>query len=110
MRVLLIEDNAADIELVREALKGAREPYELEVASDFEEARDLVRKIGTATAAPDVLLIDLNLPKGNGLELLRIFRAHPACASTPVIVISSSNSPKGPQPGGGIGRSAVFSE
>ena len=85
MRVLLIEDNAADIELVREALNSGREPYVLEVASDFEEARDLVRKIGTAAAAPDVLLLDLNLPKGNGLA-------------------------QGPQPGGGIGRSAVFSE
>jgi DNA-binding response OmpR family regulator len=90
-RVLLVEDNAADVELVREALAEAKLPHVLDVAIDFEEARNYIDNIGGRFPCPDVLLMDLNLPKGSGLDLLRILRAKPKHGDLPVIVVSSSN-------------------
>ncbi|MGH9655220.1 MAG: response regulator [Bryobacteraceae bacterium] len=94
LRVLLVEDNPGDVELVREALMARKLPYIMEVAQDFEAARDLIKSIGTAAKCPDILLIDINLPKGSGLELLRLLRRQVGCESVPVIVVSSSNSPQ----------------
>lgn len=90
-RVLLVEDNAADVELVREALAEADVQHVLDVARDFEEARDYIQNIDTETSVPDLLLLDLNLPKGSGLELLRLLRQKPRDTVVPVIVVSSSN-------------------
>lgn len=94
INVLLVEDNPGDVELVREALKISKLSYRLQVARDFEEARENIEKIGAGGECPDVLLIDINLPKGSGLELLRILRAYTLCPQPPVIVVSSSNSPQ----------------
>src|SRR3569833_623711 len=91
VRVLLVEDNLADIELVKEALGTTRTTYEIKVTRDFEAARDYVKRIAEGVPRPDILLMDLNLPKGNGLDLLRIFRETPDCREVPVIVVSSSN-------------------
>jgi two-component system, chemotaxis family, response regulator Rcp1 len=91
VQVLLVEDNLADIELVREALSAIELRYVLHIATDYEQARDYVQSISAETICPDILLMDLNLPKGSGLELLRLFRARPDCQHTPVIVVSSSN-------------------
>jgi two-component system, chemotaxis family, response regulator Rcp1 len=87
VNVLLIEDNPADIELVREALKTVELEPLLEIANDFEEAQTHFVRGG----CPEVILLDLNLPKGNGLELLQMFRSSPKFQSVPVIVVSSSS-------------------
>lgn len=92
-RVLLVEDNAADVELIREALTHAELPHVLDVAPDFELGRDRIEHIGDAQS-PDVILMDLNLPKGSGWDLLRILRSHPNGGAIPVVVVSSSNSPR----------------
>ncbi len=86
-----MEDNPADVELVREALAEVKLPHVMDVATDFEEARDYIENIGGSQPCPDVLLMDLNLPKGSGLELLRILRGKPDYGELPVIVVSSSN-------------------
>lgn len=92
--VLLVEDNPGDVELVREALSTCTMPYRMRVAKDFEEARKHIQNIGRTAECPDILLIDINLPKGSGLDLLRILRLQPACETVPIIVVSSSNSPQ----------------
>jgi chemotaxis family two-component system response regulator Rcp1 len=92
VNVLLVEDNPGDVELVREALNASALPHRLQLANDFEEARTCIENIATGTPCPDIVLIDINLPKGSGLELLRILRLEPKCKSVPVIVVSSSNS------------------
>jgi DNA-binding response OmpR family regulator len=91
VNVFLIEDNPADVELVREALDAAELQHVLEVAVDFEQAKRRLEGIRLGAPCPDILLMDLNLPKGNGFELLRLFRENTACHGVPVIVVSSSN-------------------
>ncbi len=91
VQVLLVEDNLADVELVREALSASELQHVLQVVTDFEEAREYVESISLGSVCPDILLMDLNLPKGSGFDLLRIFRLRPHCQDIPVIVVSSSN-------------------
>jgi CheY-like chemotaxis protein len=95
IHVLLAEDNRGDVVLVSEALVAHNIPYELQVAVNGAEAMDFVMRMGKPGEAPcpDILLLDLNLPKIDGHEVLREFRRHPACATTPVIILSSSDRP-----------------
>jgi CheY-like chemotaxis protein len=96
LQILLAEDNRADVLLVREALNFHHLGYELHVASDGLEAARYIQRIDPehGVPCPDLLLLDLNLPKKDGFEVLTVFRAHPMCASHPVIVISSSGAPR----------------
>jgi two-component system, chemotaxis family, response regulator Rcp1 len=96
IRILLAEDNRADIVMVREALKAHEIAHELHLALNGEEALAFIARMGKPDQppCPDILLLDLNLPRADGLDVLREFRRHPACATTPVIVISSSNAPR----------------
>jgi CheY-like chemotaxis protein len=93
LHILLAEDNPGDILLVEQALEEHRIPHELHVVRDGAKALDLLVRMGQAgeVACPDLLLLDLNLPKVDGPQVLREFRKHPACAHTPVIVVSSSD-------------------
>jgi DNA-binding response OmpR family regulator len=94
VRVLLIEDNPADVELIREALNSAELEPVFRLAADFEEAKISMQDILAGETAPEVILLDLNLPKGSGLELLQIFRASAMFQRIPVIVVSSSSAPR----------------
>jgi CheY-like chemotaxis protein len=95
IHVLLAEDNRGDIVLVIEALAAHDIPHELQIATDGAEAMDFVMRMGTPgeQPCPDILLLDLNLPKIDGHEVLREFRRHPACETAPVIILSSSDRP-----------------
>jgi CheY-like chemotaxis protein len=94
IHVLLAEDNRGDVMLVREALAAHNIPHELYVAINGEEAIDFVTRMGNPGEAPcpDILLLDLNLPRIDGHEVLRRFRGHPRCTETPVVIVSSSDS------------------
>jgi chemotaxis family two-component system response regulator Rcp1 len=91
-RVLLVEDNEADVRLTREALREAGDDVRLSAVGDGEQAlRYLRREEGFADAPlPDLVLLDLNLPRKNGLEVLHEMRADRSLASIPVIVLTSS--------------------
>lgn len=91
-----MEDNPGDILLVQKALEDRHIAHELHVVTDGGEALAYVARMGQPgePPCPDVLLIDLNLTKADGLEVLGEFRKHPACKDTPVIVISSAEAPK----------------
>ena len=96
VRILLAEDNRGDILLVRKALEEHHVEYELHVVKDGEEALRFVSCMGRPDGdpCPDLMLLDLNLPKVDGSQVLREFRRHPQCEHTPVIVITSSDSSK----------------
>lgn len=96
IQVLLAEDNRGDVLLVREALAAHHIAYQLHVVSDGAQALDFVARMGKPgePACPDILLLDLNLPRVDGQEVLQEFRRHPECIATPVIVVSSSDSPR----------------
>jgi len=91
-RVLLVEDNEADVRLTREALREAGEDVRLSAVGDGEQALAYLRReAGFAEAPrPDLVLLDLNLPRKNGLEVLDELRADERLAAIPVIVLTSS--------------------
>jgi CheY-like chemotaxis protein len=92
LQILLAEDNLGDILLVQEALESHRVPHALHVVRDGDEALAFAH-MGEpgGVPCPDVVLLDLNLAKVDGPELLAEFRKNPRCAETPVIVVTSSD-------------------
>ncbi len=92
-QILLAEDNPGDVFLVQHALEEHGIEHELHVVTDGAEALAYLAQMGAAGSVPcpDLLLLDLNLPKVDGPQVLTEFRQHPECAQTPVIVVSSSN-------------------
>jgi CheY-like chemotaxis protein len=96
IQVWLVEDNEADIRLMREALDEQALRYELQVFRNGEDALRMVDVAGGESehACPDLLMLDLHLPKVDGPEVLRRFRANDNCTNTPVVVLSSLIAPK----------------
>jgi two-component system, chemotaxis family, response regulator Rcp1 len=92
--ILLVEDNAGDVRLTREAMAEARVGAELVAVPDGEQALAFLRKEGDHTEAtrPDLILLDLNLPKKNGLEVLEEIKGDPELRATPVIMLTTSSS------------------
>jgi CheY-like chemotaxis protein len=92
VEVLLVEDNPGDVRLTQEALKEGRVMVNLTVACDGVEAMEVLNRRGAhATAArPDLILLDLNLPKKNGREVLLEIKADPELRRIPVIVMTTS--------------------
>ena len=90
-RILLVEDNPDDVALTLRALRKNNFPHEVTVARDGAEALDLLLADGSAgEALPGLILLDLNLPKIDGLEVLRRLRASDRTKFIPVIVLTSS--------------------
>lgn len=92
IEVLLVEDNPGDVRLITEALKDARIHVHISVAQDGVEALKLLRREGKyATAAlPDLILLDLNLPKMNGHEVLASIKQDGDLRRIPVVIVTSS--------------------
>lgn len=86
--ILLIEDNAGDIELTQIALEQSRLQVRLTVVPDGEQALTLLKTPGTRR--PDLILLDLNLPKKNGREVLAEIKADAALRVIPVVILTSS--------------------
>jgi len=89
--ILLAEDNPPDIFLIRRALAEAGIEYDLRTVEDAESAAKLIQRLGRDLPYPDIALVDLNMPRGDGTELIRLLRQH--CGAIPVIVCSSSDYP-----------------
>ena len=93
--IVLTEDNAADVFLVRSALEDAGLAFRLHVISDGEQALRFLQTVETdQSACPDVLLLDLNLPKMSGADILRSLRENNHCSASSVVVLTSSDSPQ----------------
>ncbi len=91
--VFLAEDNICDVLLIRRAFEEHQLQFELLVAADGDEVTALLGRIGKDLPAPNLLMLDLNLPRMEGKELFRCVRAHPLCGKIPLLVATSSDSP-----------------
>jgi CheY-like chemotaxis protein len=92
--ILLVEDNAGDVRLTREALREGGLAVELTAVADGEAALAYLRGEGEHAGArrPDLVLLDLNLPRKNGLEVLEDIKGDPGLRQTPVIMLTTSSS------------------
>ena len=92
INVLLVEDNPADIRLTKEALKDGKIRNSLSVSMDGEDALMFLRKQGKHSIAPDIdiVLLDLNLPKKDGREVLAEIKVDPELKHIPVIILTTS--------------------
>jgi CheY-like chemotaxis protein len=89
--ILLIEDNSADVDLIRRMLEKVEAGIRISVARDGAEALETINKWGSESPAPKVILLDLKLPKVSGLEVLNYLKSSPKTKSIPVVVLTSSN-------------------
>lgn len=94
IEVLLVEDSPGDVRLTREALKDAKVHIHLHVASDGSEAMAFLKREGehANVPRPDLILLDLNLPKKDGREVLAEIKESPALKSIPVVILTTSSS------------------
>jgi DNA-binding response OmpR family regulator len=91
-QILLVEDNAADVGLVREALEEHRVRCELNVIVDGERAIKFIDEVDAGEqSCPDLMIIDLNLPKKPGKEVLRRIRGSKNCSQVAIIILTSSD-------------------
>mgnify|MGYP001569239482 CR=1 FL=1 len=94
IEILLVEDNPGDVRLAREALKDGKVLNNLMVAEDGEVALQMLRKEGKYrdSTTPDIVLLDLNLPKKDGLEVLQEIKSDPDLKVIPVVILTTSES------------------
>jgi CheY-like chemotaxis protein len=94
IEVLLVEDSPGDVRLTREAFQDAKLHINLHVASDGVEAMAFLNREGKHSNAPrpDLILLDLNLPRKDGREVLEEIKKNPALMTIPVVILTTSAS------------------
>jgi two-component system, chemotaxis family, response regulator Rcp1 len=94
MTILLVEDDLAEAKLTQEALQETGLAYQLFTVGNGEDAIDFLRRSAAYSNAPtpDVVLLDLNLPRKHGREVLREIKSDPVLHRIPIIVVSNSRS------------------
>ncbi len=92
IEILLVEDNEPDVILTQEAFLDSSLPIHLHVARDGVEAMEFLRRENGYAGAvrPDVILLDINMPRKNGLEVLADLKDDPALRTIPVVVLTTS--------------------
>ena len=92
IEILLVEDNPGDVRLTQEALRDAKVRNRLSVAQDGEDALAFLRRTGPYAHAPrpDVILLDLNLPRKDGREVLAEIKGDPDLRRIPVVILTTS--------------------
>lgn len=96
IEILMVEDNPADVRLTKEAFRDAKVLNSMSVASDGEEAMEFLRRRGRHKDAPrpDIILLDLNLPKKDGRAVLEEIKEDPDLRRIPVVVLTTSEDEK----------------
>ncbi len=92
--LLLVEDNPMDLDLTLRAFSKKKFSNQVHIARDGEEALAFIPRWEAGEALPAVILLDINLPKVNGLEVLRQLKAHERFRRIPVVVLTSSREDK----------------
>lgn len=90
LTVLYIDDDEEDVEIFRDAIERCDQPVACLAANDGEHALSLISEMD---ALPDLIFLDINMPRMGGKECLRQLKANPTTQSLPVIVYSTSNNP-----------------
>jgi chemotaxis family two-component system response regulator Rcp1 len=110
VRILLAEDNEGDVFLVRRALEKQGVPHHLLIARNGEEALSILQKAENDPEAdpPELILLDLNLPRVDGGQILTHIRATSVFKQVPVIVLTSSDSPKDRERALSLGATLYF--
>ena len=92
--ILLVEDNPGDVLLIRECMKDLQHLSTLRVAVDGVEAMEILKQAGPHAAAPlpDLVILDLNLPRKSGLEVLQEMKSDAGLRRIPVVILTSSKS------------------
>ena len=95
-KILLVEDNQADVDLAKEALKEAKVTVSLDVVDNGEDAIHYLRKENQYAKAtkPDLILLDLNLPRIDGREVLEEIKSDSTLKCIPVVILTTSDSDK----------------
>lgn len=94
IEILLVEDNEGDIVLIKEALSEGGFQHRLSIVRDGEEAAQFLNREGQFTneSLPDLIVMDINLPRMNGMELLHYIKQHVLFRSIPVVMLTTSSS------------------
>lgn len=97
--ILLVEDNRADQVLFRQALKEMGWDGELKVVCDGVEAIAFLRRVGkyTKESEPDLIVLDINIPKLNGIEVLTLIKADKGLSQLPIVIFTTSEAPSDKQ-------------
>jgi chemotaxis family two-component system response regulator Rcp1 len=92
VEILLVEDNPSDVILTQLAMRQCKLANNMQVARDGEEALQILRGEGqfAGSARPDLILLDLNLPRMDGRELLSVIKSDPVLRTIPVVVLTTS--------------------
>ncbi len=92
-QILLVEDNQGDITLFKTAIIGVGKEYDIQIAKDGEEALKVLMGLSSRDAAfrPNLVFLDLNLPKVDGFQVLKLLREREELKHIPVVVFSSSD-------------------
>ncbi|KAF5415847.1 MAG: putative methanogenesis regulatory protein FilR2 [Candidatus Methanogaster sp.] len=93
VEILLVEDNPGDVRLTQEVLKDGKVQNNMHVVKDGVDAISFLRQTGAYTGAPrpDIILLDLNLPRKDGREVLADIKADPDLKNIPVVVLTTSS-------------------
>lgn len=94
--VLLVDDNPADLDLARDLLIANEHPRQVNAVTDGEDAVAFLRREGQYASAqrPDLIILDLNLPRKNGWQVLEEVKSDPKLRYTPVVIFSTSEAPR----------------
>ena len=109
-QILVVEDAEPDAYLVREALEHSGLSFDLHILDDGEKAVDFFDSVerDDSLPRPNILLLDLNLPKKSGSQVLERVRRSRACANIPVVILTSSDSPKDKSQAAQLGATQYF--
>jgi CheY-like chemotaxis protein len=109
-QIILVEDAEPDVFLVREALQMGGLDFNLRVLDDGEKAVEFIEKVDSSEAetCPHLVLLDLNLPRKTGTQVLERMRQSQRCRRVPVIILTSSDSPKDKEQTARLGANQYF--
>lgn len=93
IHILLVEDDADDIFIIKQSMRRCNISVSMDIVRDGEKALHYVRNTGEFVHAqrPDLILLDINLPKYNGLKVLRSIKKEPSLQAIPVVILTSSD-------------------